>query len=121
MRQHHDAQRVLLQMRQLRRHKRLQLIAFLFLHLGLPSGSPFLLYPTHMKRTNLVLDEKLLAEATRTLGVKTYSAAVNLALAGSAVAQDSKNPPVLRLRPLERRPERNARGQGKKARSFQAA
>jgi Arc/MetJ family transcription regulator len=34
-----------------------------------------------MKRTNLVLDEKLLHEATRALGVKTYSAAVNLALA----------------------------------------
>jgi len=28
-----------------------------------------------------VLDENLLAEATRVLGVKTYSAAVNLALA----------------------------------------
>lgn len=34
-----------------------------------------------MKRTNLVLDENLLNEATRVLGVKTYSAAVNLALA----------------------------------------
>jgi hypothetical protein len=34
-----------------------------------------------MKRTNLVLDENLLHEATRVLGVKTYSAAVNLALA----------------------------------------
>jgi hypothetical protein len=34
-----------------------------------------------MKRTNLVLDENLLDEATRVLGVKTYSAAVNLALA----------------------------------------
>jgi len=33
-----------------------------------------------MKRTNLVLDEELLTEATRTLGVKTYSAAVNRAL-----------------------------------------
>jgi Arc/MetJ family transcription regulator len=33
-----------------------------------------------MKRTNLVLDEHLLEEATRTLGVKTYSAAVNRAL-----------------------------------------
>jgi hypothetical protein len=33
-----------------------------------------------MKRTNLVLDEHLLIEATRTLGVKTYSAAVNQAL-----------------------------------------
>jgi Arc/MetJ family transcription regulator len=34
-----------------------------------------------MKRTNLVLDAKLLDEATHLLGVKTYSAAVNLALA----------------------------------------
>ena len=33
-----------------------------------------------MKRTNLVLDEHLLEEATRELGVKTYSAAVNYAL-----------------------------------------
>jgi Arc/MetJ family transcription regulator len=33
-----------------------------------------------MKRTNLVLDEHLLAEATRVLAVRTYSAAVNLAL-----------------------------------------
>ena len=34
----------------------------------------------HMKRTNLVLDEQLLEEAVRVLGVKTYSAAVNVAL-----------------------------------------
>ncbi len=34
-----------------------------------------------MVRTNLVLDRELLEEATRTLGVKTYSAAVNTALA----------------------------------------
>jgi Arc/MetJ family transcription regulator len=34
-----------------------------------------------MRRTNLVLDEQLLDQATRVLGVKTYSAAVNLALA----------------------------------------
>jgi Arc/MetJ family transcription regulator len=33
-----------------------------------------------MKRTNLVLDAHLLDEARRTLGAKTYSAAVNLAL-----------------------------------------
>lgn len=33
-----------------------------------------------MKRTNLVLDERLLEEATRALGAKTYSAAVNRAL-----------------------------------------
>ena len=31
----------------------------------------------HMKRTNLVLDEDLLEEAVRVLGVKTYSATVN--------------------------------------------
>jgi Arc/MetJ family transcription regulator len=34
-----------------------------------------------MKRTNLVLDEQLLKDAVRYLGVKTYSAAVNAALA----------------------------------------
>lgn len=33
-----------------------------------------------MKRTNLVLDEHLLIEATRLLGEKTYSATVNRAL-----------------------------------------
>jgi Arc/MetJ family transcription regulator len=33
-----------------------------------------------MKRTNLVLDEKLLEEATRLSGKKTYSAAVEMAL-----------------------------------------
>jgi Arc/MetJ family transcription regulator len=33
-----------------------------------------------MKRTNLVLDERLLDEATRVLGAKTYSGAVNTAL-----------------------------------------
>jgi Arc/MetJ family transcription regulator len=34
-----------------------------------------------MKRTNLVLDADLLNEATRSLGLKTYSATVNHALA----------------------------------------
>ncbi len=34
----------------------------------------------HMKRTNLVLNEELLERATRELGAKTYSAAVNMAL-----------------------------------------
>jgi Arc/MetJ family transcription regulator len=34
-----------------------------------------------MRRTNLVLDADLLERATRILGVKTYSAAVNKALA----------------------------------------
>ena len=33
-----------------------------------------------MKRTNLVLDGELLEEAVKVLGVKTYSAAVNLSL-----------------------------------------
>ena len=33
-----------------------------------------------MKRTNLVLDEDMLAEATRLGGQKTYSATVNAAL-----------------------------------------
>jgi hypothetical protein len=33
-----------------------------------------------MRRTNLVLDEQLLEQATRVLGAKTYSAAVNTAL-----------------------------------------
>jgi Arc/MetJ family transcription regulator len=33
-----------------------------------------------MKRTNLMLDEELLKTATRVLGAKTYSAAVNQAL-----------------------------------------
>jgi Arc/MetJ family transcription regulator len=35
----------------------------------------------HMKRTNLVLDADLLGEATRLSGERTYSAAVNRALA----------------------------------------
>ena len=33
-----------------------------------------------MKRTNLVLDERLLAQATQVLAARTYSAAVNAAL-----------------------------------------
>lgn len=33
-----------------------------------------------MKRTSLVLDEEILEEAVRVLGVRTYSATVNLAL-----------------------------------------
>jgi Arc/MetJ family transcription regulator len=37
-------------------------------------------YTIHMKRTNLVLNGELLERATQTLGVKTYSATVNLAL-----------------------------------------
>jgi Arc/MetJ family transcription regulator len=46
-----------------------------------------------MKRTNLVLDEQLLEEATKTLGAKTYSSAVNTALAE-----------VIRLRKLQQLP-----------------
>ncbi len=38
------------------------------------------MYVIHMKRTNLVLDEKLLEEAVRVAGTKTYSAAVEFAL-----------------------------------------
>jgi Arc/MetJ family transcription regulator len=34
----------------------------------------------HMKRTNLVLDEAILREATHVLGAKTHSAAVNQAM-----------------------------------------
>ena len=33
-----------------------------------------------MKRTNVVLDEELLKEATQVLGQKTYSATINFAL-----------------------------------------
>ncbi len=55
---------------------------------------PSLVYTTHMKRTNLVLDAELLDRATRLLGVKTYSAAVNLALAE-----------VLRLRKIQSLPQ----------------
>ena len=39
-----------------------------------------MVYTIHMRRTNLVLNGELLDKATRVLGVKTYSAAVNLAL-----------------------------------------
>ena len=39
-----------------------------------------LLYTTHMKRTNLVLNEHTLKTATHLLGAKTYSEAVNRAL-----------------------------------------
>ena len=40
-----------------------------------------LVYTMRVKRTNLLLDPVLLDEVTRVLGVKTYSAAVNLAMA----------------------------------------
>jgi hypothetical protein len=48
----------------------------------------------HMKRTNLVLDEEILREATRVLGAKTYSAAVNQAM------QE-----VIRIRKIQSLPE----------------
>jgi len=47
-----------------------------------------------MKRTNLVLNGELLEEATRVLGTKTYSAAVNQALEE-----------VLRVRKIQSLPE----------------
>ena len=47
-----------------------------------------------MRRTNLVLDEHLLDEATRALGAKTYSAAVNTALEE-----------IIRLKKIQRVPE----------------
>jgi Arc/MetJ family transcription regulator len=53
-----------------------------------------LVYSIHMKRTNLVLDAALLEDAVRVLGVKTYSAAVNLALAE-----------VLRIRKIQSIPQ----------------
>jgi Arc/MetJ family transcription regulator len=40
-----------------------------------------------MKRTNLVLDDVLLREATLALGEKTYSGAVNVALAEAVRAR----------------------------------
>ncbi len=43
------------------------------------SGMPGIII--HMKRTNLVLDEALLEEATRLSGQRTYSRTVELALA----------------------------------------
>jgi len=52
-----------------------------------------------MKRTTLMLDPVLLDEVTRVLGVKTYSAAVNLALAE-----------VLRMRKIQSLPQFFGRG-----------
>lgn len=60
---------------------------------------PCATYTMRMKRTNLVLDPELLGQATRVLGVKTYSAAVNVALAE-----------VLRLRKIQGLPEFFGRG-----------
>ncbi len=61
---------------------------------GIYAPPASLVYTTRMKRTNLVLDAELLDRATRLLGVKTYSAAVNLALAE-----------VLRLRKIQSLPQ----------------
>ena len=44
------------------------------------AGTADLSHCIHMKRTNLVLDEEVLEEATRLSGKKTYSATVMLAL-----------------------------------------
>ena len=52
-----------------------------------------------MKRTNLVLDPELLDQATTVLGVKTYSATINLALLE-----------VLRLRKIQNLPQFFGRG-----------
>jgi Arc/MetJ family transcription regulator len=52
-----------------------------------------------MKRMSLVLDPALLNQATRVLGVKTYSAAVNVALAE-----------VLRMRKIQSLPQFFGRG-----------
>jgi len=49
-----------------------------------------------MKRTNLVLDEQLLEEATRLSGAKTYSAAVQRALEDFVRRAKSKR--ILELR-----------------------
>lgn len=45
--------------------------------IGIMAGS---MYAIHMKRTNLVLDEKILDEARRLAGGRTYSEVVNTAL-----------------------------------------
>ena len=50
-------------------------------------------YAGHMKRTNLVLDGDLLERATTAFGVKTYSAAVNLALAEAMRFRQIQNIP----------------------------
>ena len=52
-----------------------------------------------MKRTNLVLDEHMLREATRVLGAKTYSAAVNQAMLE-----------VIRIRKIQSLPDFFGRG-----------
>ena len=46
-----------------------------------------------MKRTNLMLDERLLIEATQVLAAKTYSAAVNTALEEAIRVREIKSIP----------------------------
>ena len=58
-----------------------------------------LVYTMRMKRANLVLDADLLEQITQVLGVKTYSAAVNLAMAE-----------VLRMRKIQSLPQFFGRG-----------
>lgn len=53
-------------------------------------------YTMRMKRTNLVLDEKLLEEATRLSGDKTYSATVQRAL--KELVRRAKAKQILELR-----------------------
>ena len=55
-------------------------------------------YTIHMKRTNLVLDEQLLEEATRLSGDKTYSATVQRAL--KELVRRAKARQILELRGL---------------------
>jgi Arc/MetJ family transcription regulator len=52
-------------------------------------------YDVHMKRTSLVLDERLLEEAVRVSGERTYSATVNRALAD--LVRRAKAGPMLEL------------------------
>ena len=47
---------------------------------ALLDGARLPMHAIHMKRTNVVLDEDLLEEATRLAGSKTYSRAIELAL-----------------------------------------
>jgi len=63
-----------------------------------------------LRRANLVLDERLLEEATRALGAKTDSAAVNTALAEVIRLEKDPDPAmVLRQRNLGGGPARYAR------------
>ncbi len=50
-------------------------------------------YTFHMRRMTLMLDRLLLDQVTRVLGVKTHSAAVNLALAENLRVRKIQNLP----------------------------